>query len=175
MVILMHAQEAEKTSNTGRIAHASLARSELRMYANRAGPVPERPWDPSTQPALLFPSPGARSLESLKDGPPVTLIVPDGTWRQAARLRRRIAANGDVPFVTVPDGPPLLSKLRHGHQEDYLSTAEAIARALGVLEGPEVQAHLERALTIFMERMLWLRGNLRDDELSESLPTSAWR
>lgn len=175
VVILMHAQEAEKTTNTGRIAHESLSRSELRVYANRAGPVPERPWDPSTQPALLFPTSGARPLESLRDGPPVTLLVPDGTWRQAARLRRRVGATGEVPFVAVPDGPGLLSKLRTGHRDGHLSTAEAIARALGVLEGPEAQAHLERALAIFMERVLWLRGALRDDEVTAGLPAGAWR
>lgn len=175
VVILMHAQEAAKPTNTGRIAAACLSSSKLHLYANREGPVPERPWAPGTQPALLFPAPGARTLESYRDGPPVTLLVPDGTWRQAMRLRRRLVGTGEVPFVALPEGPASTYRLRSGTRSDSLSTGEAIARALGVLEGEVVQKHLERALAIFTERTLWLRGAIEASDVTGGIPAGVSR
>ncbi|MFZ9889758.1 MAG: tRNA-uridine aminocarboxypropyltransferase [Myxococcota bacterium] len=175
VVILMHAQEAAKPTNTGRIAAACLSSSQLRLYANREGPVPERPWAPGTRPALLFPAPGARSLESLRGGQPVTLLVPDGTWRQAMRLRRRLVSTGEVPFVALPEGPASSYRLRSGTRTDSLSTGEAIARALGVLEGEVVQRHLERALAVFTERTLWMRGAIETEHVTGGIPSGVSR
>lgn len=175
LVVWMHAQEVVKPTNTGRLACQCLQNSELRLFGQKDGADARPLYAPNTTPALLFPSANARCLDTLRDGPPVTLIVPDGTWRQAMRLRRRIAVQGPIPFVRLPEGPSSQYRLRTGQKPEHLSTLEAIARALGILEGREVQAHLERVQTIFTERVLWLRGELHEDQVTGGIPAGATR
>jgi hypothetical protein len=54
-----------------------------------------------------------------------------------------------------------------------MATMEAIARALGVLEGDEVEAALLGIMRIMIERTLWLRGELRSEELTGGVPEAA--
>src|SRR5262249_10300950 len=89
---------------------------------------------------------------------PVTLIVPDGTWRQASKVRNRVPGLRDVPCVSMGIGDPSRYRLRseaHGHG---LATIEAIARALGVLEGKAVEDALLTPFHAMVERTLWSRG-----------------
>jgi DTW domain-containing protein YfiP len=158
VVVLMHKIEADKSTNTGRIAAACLQNSDVVTYGNLDGPVPKRPWSDDTQPLLLYPSNNAARIEDFVAGPPKTLIVLDGTWRQAARLRKHMLVHKEMRAVALPQGAPSIYTLRTGPTASSLSTAEAIARALGVLEGPHVQAHVERALRVMIDRVLWLRG-----------------
>ena len=74
----------------------------------------------------------------------------------------------------LPDGPPSSYRLRAIGLPGRLSTLEAIARALGVLEGPAPEAALERALRLVVERTLWTRGCL-PREAVEALPEGARR
>ncbi len=83
---------------------------------------------------LLFPHPEAPPLDYLRDGDPLTLIVPDGTWSQAVRTRRRIPGLRQHPLR--PPARRLVSqyRLRHAPRAGQVSTLEAIAHALGILE-----------------------------------------
>jgi len=63
--------------------------------------------------------------------------------------------------------------LRRAARPGQLCTLEAIARALGVLEGPEVQRQLEGLLRIMVERTLWSAGRLGADEVAGGIPPSA--
>jgi DTW domain-containing protein YfiP len=93
--------------------------------------------DPERQPLLLFPDAMARPLtDFVNSSKPITLIVPDGTWRQASKVRHRLAGIASIPLVGLPPGPPTQYRLRHESHEGGLATMEAIARALGVLDGP---------------------------------------
>ncbi len=56
-----------------------------------------------TRAAFLFPHETASPLESWRGGDaPVTLIVPDGTWSQAARARSRLGRALALPCLTLP-------------------------------------------------------------------------
>lgn len=77
--------------------------------------------------------------------------------------------------MSLPVGPPSIYRLRQETQAGGLATLEAIARALGILEGASIQRELERVLRIMVERTLWARGALRDDELMHGLPVGAVR
>jgi DTW domain-containing protein YfiP len=64
------------------------------------------------------------------------LIALDGNWAQAKALWWRNAWLTRLRrFVVVPDGPSLYGDLRREARPDALSTLEAVALALSVLEG----------------------------------------
>jgi DTW domain-containing protein YfiP len=64
------------------------------------------------------------------------LIALDGNWAQAKALWWRNAWLTKLRrFVVVPDGPSLYGDLRREARPDAVSTLEAVALALQVLEG----------------------------------------
>lgn len=117
---------------------------------------------------LLFPQPTARVLSraDAADGP-VELVVPDGNWRQASRVLHRDPAAAGAEIVALPPGPPSRYRLRRTPNPGALSTFEAIARALAILEYSEIEKHMMRALDLFVERTLVLRGGVPTAELTE--------
>jgi DTW domain-containing protein YfiP len=121
-----------------------------------------------TEPVLLFPHEGVPVLEPSER--PVTLVVPDGNWRQASKVRARVPGMKDVRCVTLPPGPPSIYRLRAEAHETGLATVEAIARAMAILEGPHVHDALLHVFRTMVERTLWVRGTLRTDEVTGGLP-----
>lgn len=122
--------------------------------------------DPARRLLLLEPRGAPLDEVAAADPRPATLIVPDGTWRQAWRAVTREPALAAATRVRLPEGPPTRYRLRDSGAPDRLATLEAVARALGVLDGPEVQAHLEAVFDAWVERTLRLRG--RPDLLREA-------
>jgi len=159
LVLVIHRNEERKPTNTGRLAATCLANSEVLVRGHRDQPSPPFVAPPSTRPLLLFPDDGATPLDQLaRSSDPVTLIVPDGTWRQAQRVRTRVPGLRDVPCVVLPAGEPTRYRLRHEPRDGGLATIEAIARAFGILEGPAVRAALERVFDAMVARTLSTRG-----------------
>jgi DTW domain-containing protein YfiP len=157
VVVLLHRNELWKTSNTGRLAVRALGGAELRIRGDVQAPAPApAPHGPRR---VLFPVEGARVLAARDAG--CVLVVPDGTWTQARRMARRDALVTDAEPVMLPPGPPSRYRLRRTEREGGLCTIEALSRALGVMEGPEVEAHLEAIFEIFVKRVRELRS-LRD-------------
>jgi DTW domain-containing protein YfiP len=179
VVLVLHQLETRKPTNTGLLAVRCLPNSEI-VVRGRApeGPdapppsrlAPDLPWqrDPERC-VLLFPHEDATPIERLASGDPLTLVVPDGTWSQAIRARKRIPGLDRLRCATVAPGDTMY-RLRHDPRPGHLSTLEAIARALGALEGPEVQAQLERVLRIMVDRTLWSRGKLDAGAVEGGIP-----
>jgi DTW domain-containing protein YfiP len=125
-------------------------------------------------PLLLFPGKGAIPLtEFIGSSQPVTLVVPDGTWRQASKVQRRVPTLARLTVVSLPEGPASQYRLRREAHGGGLATLEAIARAFGVLEGQEVQQALERVFRIMVERTLWSRGELHTSRVTDGIPEGA--
>jgi DTW domain-containing protein YfiP len=162
LVLLIHRFEDRKPTNTGRLAAECLANSEVIVRGHASEPTAPFAWDPSATPLFLFPYDGATLLDErspwIASERPVTLVVPDGTWRQASKVRNRVAGLGDVPSVSLPPGEPSVYRLRAETLEAGLSTLEAIARAMGLLEGAHVRRALELVFRAMVERTLWSRG-----------------
>jgi len=160
VIVLRHRKETHKTTNTGRLVPLTLTGAEIRVFGERhdvldAGDFAE----PARNTLLLYPGPDSRSLTKAEAHlAPVTLVVPDANWRRAFKLVAREPALAALPRVHLPDGPPSTYRLRRHPDPRFLATFEAIARALGILEGPEVQAHLERTFALMVERTLRSRG-----------------
>lgn len=179
VVLVIHRVEDRRPSNTGRLAAACLTNAEVLVRGAEGRPVslPERP---GTEPVLLFPHEDAAPLSEVardvaERGRAVTLVVPDGNWRQASRVRSRVPGLRAARCASLPAGRPSRYRLRNEAHPHYLSTIEAVARALGVLEGEEVERAIERVFLAMVERTLWSRGDLEADEVTGGVPQGALR
>ncbi len=176
VVLVIHRFEDRKPTNTGRLATLCLTNSEVVVRGTPAEPSAPLALPPGSRPLLLFPDPDARPLHELANSNDTfTLIVPDGNWRQASKVRKRVPGMSDVPCVSLPPGPASIYRLRTETREEGLSTLEAIARALGVLEGTQTQEALERIFRTIVERTLWARGLLDARDLEAGVPDGVKR
>jgi DTW domain-containing protein YfiP len=182
VILLIHRAEDRKPTNTGRLATECLPNSEVIVRGHEESPTLPFSAPAGYRPLLLFPhedaTPIASFVEGDRDPRPVALVVPDGNWRQASRVRNRVPRLRDVPCVSLPAGDPSVYRLRFEAHPTGLATLEAIARALRVLErddGPSVESALLRPFRIMVERTLWSRGDLRDHEVTGGIPAGALR
>jgi tRNA pseudouridine65 synthase len=163
VVLIMHHREVSRTTATGPLALRALVNGELHVHGARDAPLDLTALHgQGRRVMLLFPGDDARPLtpELLAEDPrPVTLIVPDGNWRQASRAAKRIPGLAQAEPVVLVEGTPSQYRLRREPREGGLATFEAIARALGVLESPDVQARLEALFSRMVERTLSTRGH----------------
>jgi DTW domain-containing protein YfiP len=179
VVLLMHAQEEQKPSNTGRLAHLCLPNSEIRLRG-----TPDRAplelgglEDHEHETWMLYLSDRSEPLTpavAAAARKPVRLLVLDGNWSQASRLGAKLARDlPGVRHVRLTAGKPSEYRLRTEHHPDGLATFEAIARALGVLESEHVQSEMERVFRTMTDRVLWTRGRLKSGEVTGGLPVGA--
>ena len=178
VVILMHVREVPLPTSTARLMVRALQNSEIRLRG-----VPDQPLKTEglvvseRQSLLLYPSDEALELnaETLsRFDRPITLIVPDGSWRQARKVAVREPSLHGLPQVKLPAGPPSRYRLRKEPNEQSVSTFEAIARALGIIEGAAVQTQLEDLFDMRVERTLWSRGMLKEEECRFGIPQAAY-
>jgi DTW domain-containing protein YfiP len=176
LLLVIHRFEARKPSNTGGLAALCLPNSEVLVRGHEGSPTAPFTRDDLRVPLFLFPHEGARPLADFAASPlPLTLIVPDGTWRQASKVRQRVPGFRDIPCVSLPHDAPSIYRLRseaHGHG---LATIEAIARAMGILEGPHVRQALEHVFQAMVERTLWARGEIATAAVTGGIPEGAMR
>ncbi len=148
-LLLQHAVESRKKSNTGRVAALALVNARLLTYGAL---------DEALDTALLS-EPGTWLL--FPDGPtappdappPRQLVVLDGSWSQARRMTQRLPALRTLPRLVLPPPAPGTLRLREPTHPSGMSTLEAIARAVAVLEGPEAAAALERLDALRVQRI----------------------
>jgi DTW domain-containing protein len=134
VVIVQHAAERGKASNTARLAAAALG-CALHPYA-----VAGAPFDPAALDLggawLLFPD----GPPAPPGPPPPTLVVVDGTWQQARRMVQRLPALRALPRLRLEGVAG--ERLRRPPRADGQSTLEALARALSLLGEPAAGADL---------------------------------
>ena len=153
ILVLQHPQEQDRVLGTARLLAGSLAHGKVvvglswRNLAHALGePAEPRDWGVlyrgSTQ------TKGQAGLVAVDGkGLPLSdqaaaraglkgLIALDGNWAQAKALWWRNAWLTKLRrFVVVPDGPSLYGDLRREARPDAVSTLEAVALSLQVLEG----------------------------------------
>lgn len=132
MIVLQHPTERFRSIGTSRMASLCLRGSELRVGVDfsRSALLDDALSRPA---ALLFPGPGAIDVE---EAPPIeTLVVVDGTWHHAKSLVRRNPRIATLPRIAFTPRRPSEYRIRKEPRADYVSTIEALAHVLGVLEG----------------------------------------
>lgn len=170
VLLVVHAKELKRTTNSGRLALHALTNSAIRIR----GVIGENldltgDLTPDYQSVLFYPSEDASELnaefmQSLRRQVqlPVQLIVPDGNWRQAAKVATRHPELQYLPRVKITTPNTARHHLRAESTEYGMSTLEAIAKALGVIEGPEAELALTKLYRAKLSATLKGRGIISD-------------
>jgi DTW domain-containing protein len=149
--LIVHVRELKLTSNTAHFVEKLLPQNAQifirgKVYENfQAAPVLEVPG----RPIFLYPHEDAGELNEefkLKFPGPYHLIVPDGNWHQARKVRQREELFSTIPAVKLPPGIFTEYQLRRAPHPQWVSTFEATAHALGILEGEWVR---DQMMTFF--------------------------
>jgi len=179
VAVIVHFREMRRTSNTGRLIPLALDNSCLCLRGRPGCPTDARELMPEGHQGLvLYPAECSQVLNReliAQYQPPFTLILLDGNWNQASRMYKREPALKGWPLVKLPPGPPSSFRLRLQSRPDRLCTFEAAARALGIIEGQQVQKILEDFFEMMVSRMLWARGRIKASEVYGGLPEGMFK
>lgn len=134
VVIVRHHTERDRSSNSGRLAHRALTNSVLVDYPDGVVPPLDGAW-------LLFPE--GKEIPVAPANPPRAIVALDATWAQARKMYRKLNALRGLPLFKLPVAPMPEQRLRTAPAPGLVSTIEAIARALRILEGDAVATPLE--------------------------------
>ena len=156
VVVLRHAFEASKSTNTARTAALALHRIRIIDWEPGAPPDVDALLASLGRAWLLYP--GASSADAGAGSKPDAVIVVDGTWRQARKMLKTHPALLRLPKLSLPPVPSPVLRLRNAPTDDARSTLESIADALALLEGPRVGAPLRQLHDVMVERVLRSRG-----------------
>lgn len=165
LLLLVHVRELGKSSNTARLL--SLAVRDAKTVCHGRHPVPTDPAShlpAGVTPVVLFPGRGAKPLtpEYAASLPsPLALVIPDGNWRQAGGMVKRLPLLAGAVKVALPSRTFTGMAVRRNQPGHRMSTYEAVAQALAVLEGEATAAPLFEFYRRAMDRMLLVRGKLR--------------
>ena len=176
IVLVTHKFENRKATNTGHLAVQCLKGARLCLRGREDLPDDPVTWAQDQTPLLLFPCKDALPLDAWRTGhaaKAITLIVPDGTWRQANRVRRRVPGLADIQAVSLTSAQESNYRLRRTHIGNRMATFEAIALALGVLEGPSIATHLLHVFRTIVDRALWSNGRLATGQVTGGIPPGA--
>jgi DTW domain-containing protein len=158
--LVVHVRELKLTSNTAQFAEKMLPDKAQIVIRGRMNEV----FDPAPilgregRALFLYPHEDALELNTeFKEKYPGTyhLIIPDGNWQQARKVRQREAGFSTLAAVKLPPGITSQYGLRKALHPEWVSTYEAMAHALGILEGEEVT---EKLMTFFR---LWVKSTER--------------
>ena len=160
LCLVMHCRELKKPTATGPMALSVLKNSECYVHGDIERALDLRHlFEQKRRVLVLFPSEAATPLpELVPDGRPYTLVVPDGNWRQASRVPRRVPGLDNAEPVTLPPGPLTAWGIRRETRAGGLSTYEAIARAFGYLESRKVQEEMEAYFELAVRTTHVMRG-----------------
>ncbi len=159
MVLVVHHVETHKSTNTGRLFARIVKGVDVRVRG-QLGAAPRAPRAEGRR-LVLYPDGARRCLDASDRSDDLVLVVPDGNWSQARRMVNRDPDLADAEIVSLPPGAPSRYGLRRSPRPATLSTFEAIARAIGILEGEEVEYELMRWFDRFVQRARIVRDSGR--------------
>lgn len=152
VIVVRHVSERLRTSNTGRFVELALTRARLYEYGARERFDGSVLAEPGTY--VLFPD-GARDV----DPRGVRRIVAlDATWSQARKMYTRIPELASLPQLAIRASRPDALRLRRPTRPDGVSTLEAVAEALRLVEGEDVARELETLHDDLVARFAAIRG-----------------
>ncbi len=169
--LVIHKRELKRTSNTGTLALKALVNSEMRVRGlENNGNLKHQALDltdlltDTYENILLYPTDKAVNLtpEVLQNiSKPIQFIVPDGNWRQASKVHIRHKELDKIKHVKIKTINLDKDFLRKETTENGMATLQAIAYALGVTEGLEIEKALLGLYSEKLKRTLLSRGTLK--------------
>jgi DTW domain-containing protein len=157
LVVILSSSEAKKPTNTGRLAALAISPSRVLVRGLPDAPLDLAFLDPART-VVLCPDEEATSLDVFRFEGALTLVVPDGSWRQASKMPRREPLLRDLPRVKLPLLPHEALRARAETKDNGMSTLGAIAHAYAHLESPDVGDALLRFHALVIARILRGRG-----------------
>jgi DTW domain-containing protein YfiP len=146
--ILQHPRESKHPFGTARLVGLSLPNSQVHVVHGGLSGNLLCPLELPDDAAVLYPHADATDLAAMpKAEHPSTLVVLDGTWAHARRLYRHNPWLQQLRHVRLHPEAPSNYRIRKEPRPDFVSTLEAIAGALRILE-PET-AGIDTLLTSF--------------------------
>jgi len=162
IALVIHHRELARSSNTGLLALRALVNCELRVRGeSREALDLSDLLSPQYRTLLFYPCADAVELNRDlvgQDPRPIQLIVPDGTWRQARKIHARHQELKDIPRVKIRTPNHAIFQLRAQSRPEGMATLQAIACALGIIEGDLVAAPLMKLYRARLDRTLRARG-----------------
>ncbi len=160
IVVVQQFREHHKPTNTGKLVPRVLVNAALIRYGEQ-----EVDFDPTELTRagvtyrLLFPAPEAVSIAErpAPDGP-VCYVIPDGTWLQCRRMRRRVEGLQGLEAVALPPGPDSIWPGRRQVDPRGLSTFEATARLVAHLHGEEIARPMHEAFERLARALAFMKG-----------------
>ncbi len=149
ITIVRHHTERDRSSNTGRLAHHALPNSVLVDYGVRDVPTVLPPLEGAW---LLFPE--GEPLTAAPAHPPTQIVALDATWAQARKMFKKLGELRRLPLLRLPELAMPAARLRTSPEPGRVSTIEAIARALRILEGDAVATPLEALFEVAVARSI---------------------
>lgn len=156
--LVVHVRELKLTTNTAQFVREMLphnshfdvrghveGRLDLKQVVDRPG-----------KPLFLFPHESSETLDAKfreRNPGPYNLIVPDGSWNQARKVYDREPTLQKAQLVKLPEGLVGEYRLRQARFPHWVSTYEAVAHALGALEGEETKERLMALFRVFVQRV----------------------
>lgn len=140
-LLILHRDEVFKPTNSGRLL-ADIFPGQCHAYEwSRIEPAEDllaKLRDPCRNVVILFPPRDDRQIHvveegALPDGKLLTVVVLDGTWRQASRMLRLSPWLAKVPLLSI-DAPQVSRyQVREAPVAGQLATAEAAAQVLAAV------------------------------------------
>lgn len=162
LCLVIHAKEMKRTTNTGRLALKCLPNSEMKVRGDLNNPLDLSDiLVPEYRTVLFYPAENAEELTInfvQADPRPIQLIVPDGNWRQASKVHHRHAELKDVPRVKISTPNEETLHMRVETIPEGMATLEAIAHAMGIIEGDTVKEKLLQFYQAKLKETLKGRG-----------------
>ncbi|MDA8792522.1 DTW domain-containing protein [Bacteriovoracaceae bacterium] len=148
LTFITHFRERHLSSNTVNLVTQTLPQSsQMFYYGQKDNPIQSESILSKNQLNLfLYPDNDAISLEQIRlsQDQKINLIVPDGTWTQAKKVKRRNTFLHNIQSVKLAQSLKITSSYQLRRQTDpsHFCTLEAVAYALEVLENKEENKNL---------------------------------
>ena len=171
--VLMHPREFRRPSSTGHLINRVIPSSHNHLFSHETPLVREAVVQPDRVLWILHPAGGPPPV----DVPPSSLqvLLLDGSWREAARMRKVVVAWGRL--VSLPSAQASRFRLRNQHDDTNYSTVEALDILLGTLGLHEAAARLRAQFELHVYAALRSRGAIGEaamflagSSLMETLP-----
>lgn len=184
LLLLIHRNELLKPSNSGRLIADTLPDNTHAFVWSRTEPNPELLQllqDPQRQFLLVFPPQENDPREQINSietkekiasewqGKKITLLLLDGTWKQARKMYGKSDYLNQIPCLTLCEQDIKDSAgqygLRQAHAPSLSSTCEAAAIALNAIGEKTAGQQTLRNFTAFNQAYIACRGNLRPKKI----------
>jgi DTW domain-containing protein YfiP len=158
VVIVRHWKEARKPTGSARIMALAMPNLHILDYGEKDTIFSTELLDAPDTWALLPNAEGASEIGLGPENRPKTLVLLDGTWAQARRMASRIPSVERMPRWALETPARRAIRLRRPHEPWARSTAEALAEAMGLLEGEPLGNSLFALYDRWVSQSLQMRG-----------------